>query len=142
MPKLNFETAFIFKFKQDKDTFFIYEPLRKRWLVLTPEEWVRQHWVQYFLLVEKRSPSSLIAESKIVLNGTVKRTDLLITEKAQPKILVECKAPHIAITEETFEQIARYNSVVGAERILMSNGVHHICATQKDGTYAFQEFKF
>lgn len=142
MPKLNFETAFIFKFRQDKDTFFIYEPLRKRWLVLTPEEWVRQHWVQYFLLVEKRSPSSLIAESKIVLNGTVKRTDLLVTEKAQPKILVECKAPHISITEETFDQIARYNSVVGAERILMSNGAHHICATQREGKYVFEEFKF
>jgi len=141
VPKLNFENDFDLQIKQDKDTFFIYDLVRKIWLVLTPEEWVRQHWLHYYRFVKKKNPSSLILEKKLELNGTTKRIDLLVTEKTKPKILIECKAPSIALKEIHFEQIARYNSLIGAEKIIISNGLHHIFADYKDGKYHFLDGK-
>ncbi len=141
LPKLNFEDNFDFKIKTDKDRFFIYDLVRKTWLQLTPEEWVRQHWVHYFHFVKEKSLSSLVSEQKLVLNKTTKRIDLLVTEKTLPKILVECKAPHIKLTEKTFEQIARYNSIIGAEEIILSNGLNHIFAKFKENNYEFLKSK-
>ncbi|MDO5615467.1 MAG: type I restriction enzyme HsdR N-terminal domain-containing protein [Cruoricaptor ignavus] len=137
LPKLNFTENFNFKFRKDKDKFFIYDLLRKSWLLLTPEEWVRQHWVHYFLFTKGYSASALISEKKIKINEVSKRIDLLVTEKTIPKILVECKAPQINLNEKTFEQIARYNSVIGAEQIVLSNGFQHIFAIFADGNYQF-----
>lgn len=142
LPKLNFKEDFVFDIKRDKDTFFIYDMVRKSWLVLTPEEWVRQHFVHYFTQVKKYAKSALILEKKLELNGTIKRIDLLITEKTSPKILVELKAPHITLTEQTFEQIARYNSVIGAEKIILSNGLQHIAARFENGKYHFENVEF
>ena len=139
LPKLNFQETFDFKFKKDKDKFFIYDHVRKSYLLLTPEEWVRQHWIHYYLHVKSFSASALILEKKIVLNGLTKRIDLLITEKTQPKILIECKAPHIKLTEKTFEQTARYNSVVGASEIILTNGLQHINAYFDNGKYRFYQ---
>ena len=137
LPKLNFSETFEFKFRKDKDKFFIYDPIRKTWLLLTPEEWVRQHWIHYFLHAGKYAPSALILEKKLELNGLTKRIDLLVTEKTLPKILVECKAPAIKLTERTFEQTARYNSVIGAGKIFLSNGLQHICAEYSGSRYTF-----
>lgn len=142
LPKLNFPRNFDFKFKKDKDKFFIYETSRKSWLLLTPEEWVRQHWMHYFMTEKGYSPSALITEKKIEINNVPKRIDLLVTEKTQPKILVECKAPHIKLTEKTFEQTARYNSVIKAQQIILSNGLQHILAQYEDENYNFQPFNF
>ncbi len=141
VPKLNFENDFDLQIKQDKDTFFIYDLVRKIWLVLTPEEWVRQHWLHYFRFVKKKNLSSLILEKKLELNGTTKRIDLLVTEKTKPKILVECKAPSIVLKESHFEQIARYNSMIGAEQIIISNGLQHIFADFKEAQYHFRTLK-
>ena len=140
LPKLNFSKQFDFQFRQDKDKFFIYDVLRKKYLLLTPEEWVRQHWIQHFLSLNIYAPSALIAEKKIELNGLTKRIDLLVTEKAKPKILIECKAPQIKITEKTFEQTARYNSVLGAGEIILSNGLQHIYASLTQNGYQFSNF--
>lgn len=137
LPKLNFQETFDFKFKKDKDKFFIYDLVRKTYLLLTPEEWVRQHWIHYYLTVQSYSASALITEKKILLNGLTKRIDLLITEKAQPKILIECKAPQIKLTEKTFEQTARYNSIIGASEIVLTNGLQHIRAYYESGEYLF-----
>lgn len=142
LPKLNFKDDFVLDIKKDKDTFFIYDVVRKAWLVLSPEEWVRQHFVQYFLLVEKYAASALLLEKKLELNGTIKRLDLLVTQKTVPKILVELKAPHIPITEKTFEQTARYNSIIGAESIILSNGLQHVFARMQDGKYLFEEYSW
>ncbi len=139
LPKLNFEDSFDFKIKKDKDKFFIYDLARKTWLLLTPEEWVRQHWVHFFHFKRNRNLSSLILEKKIILNGTTKRIDLIVTEKTIPQILVECKAPHIKITQNTFEQIARYNSVIGAQEIILTNGLQHVFARFQDNKYLFYE---
>lgn len=137
LPKLNFNAAYDFEIKRDKDKFFIYDLVRKTWLLLTPEEWVRQHWVHYFHFIKGRNLSSLILEKKLVLNGTTKRIDLLVTEKTRAKILIECKAPEIKLTQKTFEQTARYNSVLNAEEIILSNGLHHICAKYSVEGYEF-----
>ncbi|MEC5395018.1 type I restriction enzyme HsdR N-terminal domain-containing protein [Bergeyella sp. RCAD1439] len=137
LPKLNFTATFDFKLRKDKDNFFIYDLPRKSWLLLTPEEWVRQHWIHHFLTVKNYAPSALITEKKLELNGLTKRLDLLVTQKAKPEILVECKAPHIKLTEKTFEQIARYNTVVGASKIILSNGLQHIGADYDGQQYIF-----
>ena len=142
LPKLNFKEDFDFQIKRDKDKFFIYDLVRKSWFLLTPEEWVRQHWVHYFHFVKGRNLSSLILEKKLVLNGTTKRIDLLVTERTVAKILVECKAPHIKLTEKTFEQTARYNSILEAEEIILSNGLQHIFAKYVDNRYEFCQFDF
>ena len=142
LPKLNFEQDFDFKIKQDKDTFFIYDLVRKAYLVLTPEEWVRQHWVHYFHFIKGKSLSSLIMERKIELNGTTKRIDLLVTEKTEPQILLECKAPHIALTESVFEQAARYNTIISASQIILSNGLQHIYAKYENGEYKFHKYQW
>ena len=142
LAKLNFNEDFDFEIKRDKDKFFIYDLVRKSWLLLTPEEWVRQHWVHYFHFVKGRNLSSLILEKKLILNGTTKRIDLLVTEKTLPKILIECKAPNIKLTEKTFEQTARYNSIIGAESIILSNGNQHIFAKFENENYIFEPFEF
>ena len=142
LPKLNFKDSFDFDIKRDKDKFFIYDLVRKSYLLLTPEEWVRQHWVHYFHFIKGRNLSSLILEKKMVLNGTTKRIDLLVTEKTMAKILVECKAPEIKLSEKTFEQTARYNSVLKAEEIILSNGLNHICAKFAAEKYEFYKAEF
>lgn len=142
LPKLNFKEDFDFQIKRDKDKFFIYDLVRKSWFLLTPEEWVRQHWVHYFHFIKGRNLSSLILEKKLVLNGTTKRIDLLVTEKTLAKVLVECKAPEIKLTEKTFEQAARYNSILQAEEIILSNGLQHIYAKLIDGKYEFYKGEF
>lgn len=139
LPKLNFEVLYEFKIRKDKDKFFIYDVTRKSWLVLTPEEWVRQHWIHYYLS-KGYAPSAIITEQKVELLGTTKRLDLLITEKTQPRVLIECKAPQITLTEKTFEQVARYNSVIGAETIILTNGLQHIKAKKTAEGYSFVPF--
>lgn len=137
LPKLNFNSPYNLKIRQGKDSFFIYDILRKSWFLLTPEEWVRQHWVHYLLEDKGYSSTAIIVEKKLIINKLIKRLDLLVTEKTEPKILIECKAPHIKLTEKTFEQIARYNSVLKAEIIILSNGLQHIIAKYQNGEYRF-----
>lgn len=92
--------------------------------------------------IEGYSASALISEKKLILNGLTKRIDLLITRKTVPHILIECKAPHIALSEKTFEQVARYNSVIGAKEIILSNGIQHIRALHTVAGYEFQKTEY
>lgn len=140
LAKLNFPKSFNFQLRKDKDKFFIYDITRKSWLLLTPEEWVRQHWIHYYHDIKKIATSRLICEQKIELNGLTKRIDLLVTKRTQPEILIECKAPHIKLDEKTFEQIARYNAVINAKKILLTNGIQHIIADYEDEKYTFIPF--
>ncbi len=142
LPKLNFPKTYQFEIFKDKDRFFIQDSVRKTRLVLTPEEWVRQHWIRHFLEEKNYSASALILERKIELNGLTKRIDLLVTEKTQAKILLEFKAPSITLSAKTFEQTARYNSVVGAKEIILSNGLEHIRAKLGQDGYQFIPFTF
>jgi len=128
MQVLNLPT-YNFKLKSNEKQTLIFDILRKKYFVLTPEEWVRQHIVQY-LLHEKKYPSTLIAlEKQLLVNNQKKRTDILVFNAlGLPHLIVECKAPHIPITQETFDQIARYNLKLNASYLMVSNGLtHYFC---------------
>jgi hypothetical protein len=106
----------------------IFDVLRKRYVALTPEEWVRQHFV-HFLIEKKGYPQALIAnEVSLSLNGTKKRCDsVLYNRDFTARMIIEYKAPHVAITQEVFEQISRYNIVLKVEYLIVSNGLSHYC---------------
>jgi hypothetical protein len=125
MQKLNFP-QYKFKFKNTENKIGIFAHLRKKFIVLTPEEWVRQHCVQ-FLIQEKKYPITLLSEEKKVeVNGMPKRYDILgFNNNGQVKLIVECKAPSVKITQSTFDQIARYNLSLNAEYLMLTNGLNH-----------------
>ena len=139
MQKLNLPT-YNFKLKSNEKQTLIFDNLRKKYFVLTPEEWVRQHFVQ-FLIEEKKYPVSLIAlEKQLVVNNLKKRTDIVIYNKqGVPDIIVECKAPHIKISQDTFDQIARYNLKLKAKYLIVTNGIeHYFCRMDfENETYIF-----
>lgn len=116
------------KTKHDGDGTLVFDPIRKRWLALLPEEWVRQHFINH-LVYDLGYPASLIAvERSLVLNNLAKRADILVhNEQGQPLLLVECKAPGVRITQRTFEQAARYNSVFKVDWLMVTNGIMHYC---------------
>jgi type I site-specific restriction endonuclease len=115
-----------FKLTDDNGKLSIFDELRKKQIVLTPEEWVRQHFVQY-LIKEKGYPKGLIKlEGGLKLNGLAKRTDIVVFNPAGERILlVECKAPSVAISQATFDQAARYNMVHKVALMAVSNGLQH-----------------
>jgi hypothetical protein len=118
--------SYKFKVKSSENKRLIFDNIRKKYVVITPEEWVRQHYVSY-LIFEKKYPQSLIAiEKQMLVNGLKKRTDILIfNREGKPEILVECKAPSIPITQTTFDQIARYNLKLKANFLIVTNGLQH-----------------
>ena len=107
---------------------YIYDPFRRKDVALTPEEWVRQHFVN-FLVAEKSYPAELIAnEVSIDVNSTSKRCDTVIYDKyLSPLVIVEYKAPEVVITGEVFEQISRYNLALRVPYLIVSNGLVHYC---------------
>ncbi|MDE6327424.1 MAG: type I restriction enzyme HsdR N-terminal domain-containing protein [Duncaniella sp.] len=106
----------------------VYDPLRKKWIRLTPEEWVRQHFTAYLNSVKGVPVSRMTNETTISLNGTVKRCDTVIyAHDLSPIAIVEYKAPSVAITRKVFDQIARYNLVLGTRYLIISNGLSHYC---------------
>jgi len=121
--------AYNYKLKSSENKIYIFDVIRKKYVMLTPEEWVRQHVVHY-LIDEKGYPKSLInVEKQLVINNLKKRTDIVIFSKTgKPYIIVECKAPTVRITQKTFDQIARYNLKLEAKYLMLSNGLSHYFA--------------
>ncbi|SEF55750.1 type I restriction enzyme HsdR N-terminal domain-containing protein [Parabacteroides chinchillae] len=120
----------------------ILDIVRRKYVALTPEEWVRQHFVNY-LFTTKGFPHELLAnEVSIKLNNTSKRCDTVIYNRFLiPLMIIEYKAPHIEITKEVFDQIARYNMALKVEYLTVSNGIHHFCCkiNYNTQTYTFLE---
>ena len=106
----------------------IFDQIRRRYVALTPEEWVRQHFVS-FLIIHKGYPKELMAnEMQINLNGMKKRCDtVLYNRHLQPQMIIEYKSPSVSITQAVFDQIMRYNSVLRVEYLVVSNGLQHYC---------------
>lgn len=125
MQQLNFPT-YNFRFKNSENKTAIFDEIRKKFIILTPEEWVRQNVVQY-LIQQKKYPKSLINVEKLLkINGLVKRYDVVVfNNDGSIFILVECKAPEIKISQQTFDQIARYNMTLNAEHLMVTNGHNH-----------------
>jgi predicted type IV restriction endonuclease len=113
----------------------VFDPIRRRWVALTPEEWVRQHFVNH-LVKDLGCPASLVGvEQSLVLNELAKRADIVVHDRqGHPVALVECKAPGVPITQRTFEQAARYNKVFRVRYLLVTNGLRHYCCVVDHGT--------
>ena len=125
MQQLNFP-IYQFRFKNSENKVSIFDSIRKKFIVLTPEEWVRQHVVNY-LIEEKKYPKSYINVEKLIkINTLTKRYDIVVFEPdGSIFLLVECKAPKIKINQDTFDQIARYNMVLKAKYLMVTNGLNH-----------------
>lgn len=139
MDKLNLP-EYNFKVQQNGNKKTIFDELRKKWVSLTPEEWVRQNFIQY-LNQEKKYPKSLIAiEASIKVNKLEKRCDIVLYNNAgNPLIIVECKAVSVKISQETFNQIASYNMKLHVEYLLVTNGLTHYCCVMdyENNSYRF-----
>ncbi|WP_300565116.1 type I restriction enzyme HsdR N-terminal domain-containing protein [Flavobacterium sp.] len=125
MQKLNFP-SYTFRFKNSENKVSIFDEIRKKFMLMTPEEWVRQNVVR-FLLEEKKYPKSYINVEKIIrMNGLTKRYDIVVFQpNGKIFLLIECKAPEVPISQNTFDQIARYNMVLEAEFLMVTNGLNH-----------------
>lgn len=129
MQKLNLpEYSFKFKIREGKD--YIFDSLRKKYIRLTPEEWVRQNFVQ-FLIVEKKYPVSLIVlEAGVKVNNNPQRADLIVFDRSgNPALAAEFKAPEIKISQLTFDQVVRYNMQLKVKFLIVSNGLEHFCCS-------------
>ncbi|MDE7180499.1 MAG: type I restriction enzyme HsdR N-terminal domain-containing protein [Muribaculaceae bacterium] len=126
-PELNLPLVDL-NIRKEKDTTKVYDPLRDKWVMLTPEEWVRQHFITW-LHREYGYPASIMAnEIGLDVNGTRKRCDTVVFNRSgKPHIIVEYKAPHIEITQAVFDQIFRYNLELHANYLIVSNGMQHYC---------------
>lgn len=126
LPELNLP-AIVPKFLKKEGKVFIFDLLRKKYLLLTPEEWVRQHWI-HFLVGSQGYPKGLLTlEKGLVYNGLQKRTDLVVFDRAGlPYLLVECKAPDIDINSQVLAQAMSYNQTLQCPFIALTNGCKHI----------------
>ncbi|MBN1339712.1 MAG: type I restriction enzyme HsdR N-terminal domain-containing protein [Bacteroidales bacterium] len=131
-----------FRIRESSGRDEIFDETRKKFVALTPEEWVRQHFIRY-LITEKAVPvSHIVVEASFKLFGLVKRSDIVVSDrKGEPVLLVECKAPHVNITQQTFDQIARYNMALKVKYLVVTNGLNHYCCIidHTAGSYRFME---
>lgn len=127
LPDLNFPKYPIRLRKTDKEI-QVFDVCRKKWVILNPEEWVRQHLI-HFLVQDRNFPLGLIGiEKQIQLNNTLKRPDIIAFDnKTNPIFIAECKAPDVKLTEDVLQQAARYNLVLNVKCIVLSNGLQHQC---------------
>lgn len=125
MQKLNFP-EYRFRFKNSENKVSIFDKIRKKFFILTPEEWVRQHTLHY-LIEERGYPESLISVEKLVkVNDLNKRYDIIIyNPNGSIFLIVECKSAKVKITQEVFDQIAQYNLSLNAEYLMITNGLEH-----------------
>ena len=127
LPQLNLPIA-VLKTKLVEGTTQVFDQVRKKYLVLTPEEWVRQHFIHY-LNQEMNYPLGLMGVEKMVkYNGMQTRADIVLyTTEGKPNMIVECKAPNVKITQEAFNQIAKYNFKLKVKYLVLTNGIQHFC---------------
>ncbi len=141
MQRLNLP-EYQFNIKNKDNTFVILDTLRKRWVTLTPEEWVRQNFVR-FLIEDREFPAALMNnEISLTQNGIKRRCDTLVADRqGAPLVIVEYKAPTVEITQKTFDQIVRYNMVLKARYLIVSNGMTHYCCKidYDNNSYCFLE---
>ena len=141
MIQLNFP-EYQFRFKNSENKIAIFDEIRKKFIILTPEEWVRQNVVQY-LLIEKKYPKSLInVEKTLKINGLTKRYDIVVfNNNGSINVLIECKSTDIKISQTVFDQIARYNMTLKANFLMVTNGLnHYICKIDfENEKYSFLE---
>lgn len=125
MIALNFP-KYDFRLKNSENKTHIFDVVRKKFVVLQPEEWVRQHMVNYLIVNKKYPHSHINVEKQLEVNSLKKRYDVVVfNSDGSIEILVECKAPKIKIDQTTFDQIARYNMDLKANYLIVTNGLEH-----------------
>lgn len=117
-----------YKVKKREGALFIFDKIRRKYVALTPEEWVRQHFIHY-LINYKHYPSALIAvEKEIDLYGLKRRFDIVCFDRSsRPYLIVECKAPEVPLSQSVFDQVFRYNLIMAAPYVAITNGIIHHC---------------
>ena len=139
MRSLNLPT-YSFKIKFSENREFIYDNFRKKYLQLTPEEWVRQNFASYLVHGLGYPAGRIVLEKSLKYNKLNKRCDILVySNEGDPLLLVECKAPEIKIVSSTFDQIAIYNLTFKVKYLIVTNGLNHYCAEVDFGN---KEIKF
>jgi hypothetical protein len=128
--------------RQQNGKLYVFDSLRKKYINLTPEEWVRQNFLQY-LISELKYPAGLIAlEAPLKLHENKMRSDILVFgKKGTPAMLVECKAAHVDISQQTFDQVIVYNMKVKAPCLAVTNGLKHYCFLQPVSGQKIEFFK-
>ena len=115
----------------------VFDVVRGRWLVLTPEEWVRRHVVEYMRTTCGFMPQQIVEEYPVQINGMSQRADIVVMGcDAKPLVVVECKEPGVKIDSRVVDQVVRYNSVLGCRYVVVTNGMDTYCYAHKDGRYA------
>jgi hypothetical protein len=125
MQNLNFP-AYSFRFKNSENKIYIFDVIRKKFVINTPEEWVRQHVICYLIQDLKYPKLWINVEKRIKINGIDKRYDIVVfNPDGSIYLLIECKAPEVAISQQTFDQIARYNLTLHSQYLMVTNGMFH-----------------
>lgn len=149
--KLNFPSISL-RYTEDRGRTLVFDQVRKMWVVLTPEEWVRRHLVEYLIKQCGAPLRSIVEEYAVSVNSMPQRADVVVIgNDARPLLIAECKAPEInfderRIVSEVFEQATRYNAVVGARYVVLTNGMRHFCFERIGESYqplgAFPRFEY
>jgi hypothetical protein len=129
-----------FKITRDDKSEMIFDPLRKKYVKLTPEEWVRQNFIQYLVQQGKYAPGLIGVEVMFHINSLKRRVDILIHDRTgKPVMIVECKSPDVPVNDKVFDQIVCYNMELRVPYIIVTNGlVHYICKVDHEKkTYEF-----
>lgn len=135
-PKLNFPAVRMRARHSASGKTEVFDMVRGRWLVLTPEEWVRRHVVEYLRTECGFQPQQVIEEYPVQINGMAQRADIVVVGRdAQPLIVVECKEPEVKIDCRVINQVVRYNSVLGCQYVVITNGMTTCCYRCEKGEY-------
>lgn len=133
-----------YKIKQEEEKIFIFDVLRRKYLVLTPEEWVRQHFIQYIINYLNYPKSLIKVEGGLHYNSLKKRSDIVVfNHEGLPWMVIECKSPEQKINSQTLQQVSVYNSTLKAKYIALTNGLKHLCCIidhQKKITTSLNQF--
>ena len=128
------------KIKTENGQTKIWDGLRRRFVALTPEEWVRQHFTAYLIGQKGYSPTLMANEVSIALNGMNRRCDTVVYQRdLTPRVIIEYKRPDVKITKRVFSQVCRYNLVMHVDYLIVSNGLEHYCCRMN---YAQQTYEF
>jgi len=135
LPRLHFPSIRLRARERDGQV-EVWDALRGAYLVLTPEEWVRQHLIAYLISHCEALPLRIVQEYPVPLNGQAQRADAVVVyDTARPLLLAECKAPDVPVDRSVFRQAVRYNSVLSARYVVLTNGLTHYCCEFCDGKY-------
>ena len=139
LPKLNLPSADL-KIKLVGESMQVFDQVRKKYFILTPEEWVRQNFIVY-LNIHKGYPLGLMkVEKKLLYNGMLNRADIILyNTNGEPNMIVECKSPEVNVNQQTFNQVSRYNSQLKVKFLVVTNGLKHFCCKIN---YNFNKIEF